>query len=59
MKVIEVLKGDMNKSLKEMQEHINKQWKQIVQDLKMEIEWIKTQTEGPLEIKKNEFEQEL
>ena len=49
MKVIEVLKEEMRKSLIEIYEHTNKQWQEMnkrVQDLKVEIESMKkTQTE--------------
>jgi predicted nucleotide-binding protein (sugar kinase/HSP70/actin superfamily) len=50
----EVLKEEMTKSLKEVYENTNKQWKEMnktVQDLKVEIESIKkTQREGNVEI---------
>ncbi|ERE85060.1 vomeronasal 2 receptor, 52 precursor [Cricetulus griseus] len=60
MKIIEDLKEDMRKSLKEMEEKtnqkiqdINKSLKETVQDLKTEIEMIKkAQFEGMLEIEK-------
>lgn len=55
MKMIEVFKEEMNKSLKEIQENTNKQFKEMnktVQDLKMEMEAIKKiETEGILEMK--------
>ena len=53
MKLIEGLKGDMRKSIKEMEkmQDINKSFKEILQYLKHEIETIeKAQSEGMLEI---------
>ena len=54
MKIIESFKEDINGSLKEIQENIGKQVKELnkeIQDLKVEIETIKkTQMEANLEM---------
>ena len=44
MKIVESLKEDINNSLKEIQEHIGKQVKElnkVIQDLKVEVETVK------------------
>jgi hypothetical protein len=57
MNMIEVLKEEINKSLKEIYENTNKEWKKMsktVQDLMTQNESInRTQTEGNMEVKKN------
>ena len=54
MMMMEEYKKDINNSLKEIQENISKQvkeWNQIIQELKMEVETVKkSQRETTLEI---------